>query len=114
LPNTPSRELISSARAIGPFTMTSDTHMCVVCSTPLRLCAGSSIASIAAITTGKCAGRQPPITALMASFSMVASPPFGGMAPRLSWGSRRTCSMSASTRWRVGSTMGSPSVQRRS
>jgi len=31
------------------------------------------------------------MTALMASFSIVASPPRGGMAPRLSWGSRPTC-----------------------
>jgi hypothetical protein len=97
-----------------PFTITSDTHMCVVCSTPFRLCAGSSMASIAARTTGKCSGRQPPITALIASFSIVASPPFGGIAPRLSCGSRPTCAMSASTRGRVGRTIGSPSVQLRS
>ena len=41
---------------MGPLTMMSDTHMCVVWLTPLRLCAGSIIASIAASTTGKVLG----------------------------------------------------------
>ena len=86
--------------------------MWVVWLTPLRLWAGSSSASSAASTTGKCSGRQPPITALMASFSTVAGPPLGGTGPeallRVAARRPRSC---ASTRRRVGSTTGSPSVQ---
>src|SRR3972149_5124892 len=33
---------------MGPLTMMRETHMCVVWLTPLRLCAGSIIASLAA------------------------------------------------------------------
>ena len=65
----------------------------------------------AVTTTGKCMGRQPAITALIASFSAVMARPRTGSMP-ISWsGGIITHSRQASTASRVGGTMGRPSVQ---
>ena len=71
------------------------------------------MASTAAITTGKYAGRQPAMTALMAIFSMVAMPCAGGISPTSSWAARPAAATIAATRSSVGGTTASPSVQPR-
>src|SRR5262245_5599324 len=101
-----------TVRPYSPCTMTSGATGCVVACTPYRLNAGSSIASTAATTIGKCGGSHPAITALTASFSSVACRHSGGMAPSDRSGGRPP-SM-AMTRSSVGGTTGNPSHQRRS
>ena len=69
------------------------------------------IAVQAVSTTGKCIGRQPAITALIASFSaVIASPRTGSMT--INWsGGIIAHSRQASTASAVGGTIGRPSVQ---
>ena len=67
-PKTPAPELMSSAARIGPFTITRGATASVVPETPRRQKRSSHIASTAASTTGRYAGRQPAITALIAIF----------------------------------------------
>ena len=75
---------------------------------------GSASASTAATTTGKYSGRQPAITAFVASFSRVASPFFGGSTATTSFAGFPYAASIAATRSWVGGTIGSPSVQPRS
>jgi hypothetical protein len=70
-------------------------------------------ASTAASTTGRYSGRQPAITALIATFSTVAGARSGGTIATTSLGSRVVPASIASTRRSVGATTGSPSVQPR-
>ena len=73
----------------------------------------ASIAVTAVITTGKWAGKQPAITALMATFSaVIARWSTGSMPTRWSGGSPAH-SRPAVTASPVGGTIGSPSVQPR-
>ena len=57
---------------IGPFTTSTGDAPMVVALTPWMLNSLVQMASMAAITTGRCSGRQPASTALMAIFSTVA------------------------------------------
>ncbi|OGA38922.1 MAG: hypothetical protein A3G24_12300 [Betaproteobacteria bacterium RIFCSPLOWO2_12_FULL_62_13] len=65
------------------------------------------------ITTGRCSGPQPAITALIAIFSTVASPNFGAIPPITAEGSRSVACRARRTRSGVGGTIGKPSVQPR-
>jgi len=56
---------------MGPFTMTAGVAPPVVDDTPATLNSSWSMALTAATTTGKCSGRHPAITALIAIFSSV-------------------------------------------
>src|SRR5262249_19825656 len=71
--------------------------------------AGSRTALTAATTTGKYAGSQPAMTALTASFSMLASRQMGGITPSTRAGSSGQAASMARTRSGVGGTMGRPS-----
>ena len=75
---------------------------------------GWAMHSRAASRMGNCAGWQPAITALMATFSTVARPKPGSMTMTTSCGSRRVPLSMASTAAGVGGTMGIPSLQSRS
>jgi hypothetical protein len=72
---------------------------------------GRSIAAKQASTTGKCVGRHPAITALIASFSAVTATPRTGSTPTSCAGSATAISRHPATASRVGGTIGSPSVQ---
>src|SRR5438093_1105306 len=63
---------------IGPLTIRTGPARSVVASTPWMLKLSVQTACTAAITTGRYSGRQPAITALIAIFSTVAWPMFGG------------------------------------
>ena len=63
------------------------------------------MASIAVTTTGKYSGRQPAMTAFIASSSIVAMPCRGGMSPNSWSGSRSLHASMASTRACVGATV---------
>ena len=78
---------------------------------PATLNAGCKMARTAATTTGKCSGRQPAITALMAIFSRVTGALRGWMTPRLCAGSLPNVPSISQTRSSVAGTTGSPSVQ---
>src|SRR5690349_20041690 len=82
-PNTPAPELMSSLARIGPFTITSGATASVVPETPSRQKRSSHIASTTATTTGRYSGRQPAITALIATFWTVARPNRGGLRDHL-------------------------------
>ena len=106
------RAFMPISAAIGPLTTAQRAAPPVLVSTVCRLNAGSNIASSAATTTGKYAGRQPAMTAFVAAFSIVTPRPRAGRKPISSSGSvAPTSSSIASTRSGVGGTMGSPSVQ---
>ena len=66
---------------------------------------------MAANTTGMYSGRQPAITALAATRSIVALPPIGGMAATTSSAGRPTDSTHRRTLSSVGGTRGRPSLQ---
>ena len=67
--------------------------------------------SIAATTTGMYSGRQPAITALIATFSAITAT-WRLVMNAICWsGSRRAASSIARTRASVGGTTGRPSVQ---
>src|SRR2546425_3813043 len=57
-PNTDAAQFTSSARRIGPLTMTRGVTASVVPDTPTRENSGSQIALTAAMTTGMYSGRQ--------------------------------------------------------
>ena len=80
----------------------------------LNLNAGSVIASVAATRTGMYSGRQPAITALMASSSALRTRSRSGISPSTWSGARPAASRKARTRFSVGGTTGRPSVQPRS
>ena len=65
----------------------------------------------AVATTGKCIGRQPAMTALMASFSAVIACARTGSMPRSWSGGIIAHSRQAATAAAVGGTTGKPSVQ---
>ena len=99
------------SRRIGPFSTTSTAQPPVEAVAPCSRNSGCSMAAMAVSTTGKCIGRQPAITALIASFSAVIGTPRTGSIPISCSGdviaqSRQACTASA-----VGGTIGSPSVQ---
>jgi hypothetical protein len=100
-----------SSRRIGPFSTTNTAQPPVDAVAPCNRNSGCSIAAKAVTTAGKCIGRQPAMTALMASFSALIATPRTGSMPR-SWSgaiiahSRQACTASC-----VGGTIGRPSVQ---
>src|SRR5713101_1047176 len=69
---------------------------------------------MAARSTGKCAGRQPAMTALMEIFSTVARPKPGSITMSTSWGWRLVPLNICSTAAGVGGMTGRPSLQSRS
>src|SRR4030095_15276842 len=81
-PRTFAPELIFMRWRHGPLTIIIGATLPVVVCTPSRLNPGSNAPVVAATTSGKYSGKQPAITALAASFSMVALPFSGGIAPR--------------------------------
>ena len=78
---------------------------------PTRLKTGSSMASVAARTTGKYSGRQPAITALAAAFSTVMTRRRSGSSPITSSGERPEKPINSATRAVVGGITGKPSLQ---
>ena len=99
--------------AIGPLTMRSGEHGCVVVCTAWRLNAGSASASSAAMTTGRCSGSAPAMTALTATHSTVATPSRGASTATTSSRRRRVPATIRATRSAVGGITGSPSPQPR-
>ena len=96
---------------IGPFSTTSTAQPPVLAVAPCSRNGSCIIAVHAVTTTGKCIGRQPAITALIASFSAVIASPRTGSMP-ISWsGGIITQSRQARTASSVGGTIGRPSVQ---
>src|SRR5262249_61652215 len=80
-PNRLPRALMSSSRAIGPFTIRTGLAGFVVPWTPYRLNGLARMAFTAVTTTGKYSGLHPAMTALTAILAIVASPQRGGIAP---------------------------------
>src|SRR5262245_32258168 len=109
-PKTDAAQLISSVWRRGPFTITSGVTASVVPDTPTSAKSGSQIASTAASTTGRYAGRQPAITAFTATRSTVARPLAGATRPISSSPRRPLAATAARTRSAVGGTTGRPSV----
>ena len=111
-PSAPQPEAIGpqTSRA-GPLTMTTGPSPCVVDCMLSMSKSGWLTARTAASTTGKCSGRQPAMTALIAIFSTVAWP--GPIMPMITSGSVSTPASRASTRSSVGITTGRPSVHSR-
>ena len=81
----------------------------VVVWSPWMLNSGSTIASTAAMSTGMYSGKHPAITALMAIFSTVATPPSGLMYPISREASRPVAPTIRSTLSGVGGITGKPS-----
>ena len=71
LPNALNVPAAPSSRRIGPFSTISTAQPPVEEVAPCSRNSGRSMAAKAVSTTGKCIGRQPAMTALMASFSAV-------------------------------------------
>src|SRR5205809_238200 len=103
--------LIARYLTIGPLTMRSGVHGCVVVWIAFRLKRGSASARIAATTTGRCPGRAPASARLAAIASRVATPRRGASiaitsALRGARGPRIRATRSA-----VGGSTGMPSDQ---
>src|SRR4029453_2356611 len=98
---------------IGPFTITTGPTGIVVASTPWMLNSSGQTASTAASTAGRYSGRQPAITALIATFSTGAGARAGGTIATISSGSRVVPPSIAIPRRSVAATTGRPSVQPR-
>ena len=100
-----------SSRRIGPFSTISTAQPPVEEVAPCSRNSGCSMAAKAVSTAGKCIGRQPAMTALIASFSAVIGMARTGSMPS-NWSggviaqSRQACTASG-----VGGTIGRPSVQ---
>ncbi len=105
-PKPPFSPILST---IGPFTTMTVAAPIVVAVTPWTLNSSVQTASTAAITTGRYSGLHPAITALIAIFSTVAMPMFGGTVAITSCGSRCVPSSMRITRSGVGGTKGNPS-----
>ena len=69
---------------------------------------------MAATTTGKYSGRQPAMTALMASFSALTTTPRSSTSPMISSPRSAAPASIAAMDCSVGGTTGRPSVQPRS
>ena len=108
-PKQPPPALMASVRAMGPFTSRSGVCGPVEHPTTRSRNIRSVIARVAAMTTGKCSGRQPAITALTAIFSTVPRPSPGSSTPTRWSGARRVPASIASTARRVGGRMGTVS-----
>ena len=98
----------------GPLAMMTGPTGIVVASTPCMLNSSLQTASTAASTQGRYSGRQPAMTALMATFSTVRSMRSGGTTATTSSGARVVPDSIRRTRASVGGTTGRPSVQPRS
>ena len=88
LPSTLWVAFMPSARRTGPFTTTNGALPPVLAVLPCRPNSGSHIALTIAITTGRYSGRQPAITAAMATFSAVIRRRRTGSMPTTSSGAR--------------------------
>ena len=95
---------------IGPFIMTRTAQPPVLEEVPCRRNSSFIMACQAVATTGKCIGRQPAITELMASFSAVMGCIRTGSMPSSWSGGIPAQSKQALTEASVGGTTGSPSV----
>ena len=113
-PNALSPLFIPMRPTAGPFTTSTGPTLMVVASTPCMLNSSVQAASSAAITTGRCSGSHPAITALTATFSTMHSTRLGGITATRSDGSRVVPSSIRSTLASVGGTTGRPSDQPRS
>ncbi len=107
-------EFIPRSRTTAPLTISTGPTKCVVASTPWMLNSSVQAASTAARITGMNSGRQPAMTALIATFSTVQSARSGGTTATTSFGCRLVPESILSTRSGVGGTTGRPSVQPRS
>src|SRR6185369_12909880 len=72
-PSTLPSTFMPSSATMGPLTITIGHADPVVVATPIRLNSGAASALTAAPTTGRYAGRQPAITALIAMSRQVAA-----------------------------------------
>jgi Na+/H+ antiporter NhaD/arsenite permease-like protein len=94
----------------GPFTTIIGALPPVLAVLPCRPNCGSHIAFTTARTTGMYSGRQPAITAAMATFSAVMRRRRTGSTPTSSSGCSPTAARNTRTRSSVGGTTGRPSV----
>ena len=108
-PKAPSFIFMPIFSRIGPLMIITGAAPMVVAVTPWMLNASVQAASTAAMMTGKYSGLHPAITALIAIFSTVASPMFGGTVAMTSWGLRCVPPSMRITRSGVGGTRGNPS-----
>ncbi len=83
----------------------------VVVLTPNRLNSGSAMASKAAITKGKASGWQPVMAALIAAFSIVATPWRGASVSITSSAAYGVAATNSRTAASVGARIGNPSPQ---
>ena len=109
-PKQPESPLMPSCSAMGPLTITTGAAPPVVAWHPARLNGVCKAALTQATTTGKYSGRQPAITALIATFSMVTSELEGWATPRDSDGSSPQGPSIRRTASSVAGTTGIPSV----
>ncbi|GAA3093176.1 hypothetical protein GCM10020001_005810 [Nonomuraea salmonea] len=104
--------LLSPIRSrTGPLTTSSGAVPAVLCQTPHFSCGSLPIASHAASTTGKYAGRHPAMAALMAASRTVQRRSRCGRANSTSSGSRSVVARNSARYDPVTGTTGSPSVQ---
>ncbi len=113
-PSAFSPEFMPMRLAMGPLTMITGVENQVVAISPCRVNFGTNAASKAPSTTGRYSGRQPAITALIATFSTVQSTRFGGIFPITSCHGRKVPPSMRKMRSSVGGTTGKPSLQPRS
>ena len=97
-PNRFAPEFMPISSATGPLTITSTAAPPWLDEGAMRLNSGSSIASVAASTTGKYSGRQPAMTAFAAVLATVTSRLRSGIEPRTSSAGRPATSMNSCTR----------------
>ena len=83
-PSAPSFMFIPMRSRIGPLMTSTGLAPMVVAITPWMLYSSVRMASTAAMITGMYSGLHPAITELIASFSIVTSPMFGGIRPSTS------------------------------
>ena len=110
-PNTLPPLLNPSSCRAGPLTTKKGLDPVVLCQRPPNAMPSRFSASQAARTAGKCSGRQPAMTALIAASSTVHARPRWGMAPITSSGCRPAASMNSATALGLAGTTGRPSVQ---
>ena len=106
-------EFMPILRVPGPLQTTIGPTGIVVASSPCMLNSSVHAASTAVRTHGRYSGRQPAITAAIATFSTVTSTRSGGTVATTSSGARDVPSSMAITRASVGGTTGRPSLQPR-
>ena len=107
-------QLMPARWAIGPLTRIIGASVWPDTCMSRWFSSGWARQSMAASNMGNCSGRQPAITALIATFSTVATPKPGSITISTSWGLRLVPASIRSTSSGVGGITGMPSLQSRS